>query len=172
MSFDHIYTITSIDGNMLAVFNPHGKEAKAKTFFDGDLHQLMQELSAIKQQLEGDYKDKSFSHNSKDAMFNLVQKLNASTFKANFKKIITLLESIQSEGLKEKKDAWVFAKKVYEKKFANFIAAVDKLLTSSLGKGFVALDRDSDLNIKVDQNIPINTLRKYFSYISISIIKS
>jgi hypothetical protein len=97
--------------------------------------------------------------------------LKISAFEDNFKKIINSLESIHEEGLKEKKGAWVFAKKAYEKKFGNFIDAVKKLLGSSLGKGFVALGRDSEVNIEVRQTISINVIKEHFSYLVINIIK-
>jgi len=132
----------------------------------------MQTLTIVTEQLKTDYKAKSFSNSSKETMIDLVLKLKGSAFKDNFRKIINSLENIHEEGLKEKKGIWVFAKKAYEKKFANFIVAVNKLLTSSLGKGFVALGRDSKVEIAIEQDIPISILKKYFSYISINIIKS
>jgi hypothetical protein len=169
MSFDHIYSITGIEGDMASVFNPHGKASKIGTFFDKDLHQLMQTLTTVTEQLKTDYKAKSFSNSSKEAMIDLVQKLNASSFNSNFRDLIKPLESIHEEGLKERKGAWVFAKKAYEKKFGGFIDAVKKLLDSSLGKGFVSLD--SDLKVKVTQNIPLNTIKEYFNFIVMNIIK-
>jgi hypothetical protein len=172
MSFDHVYTITGIEGDMVAVFNPHGKASKVGTFFDGDLHQLMQTLTAVTERLKTDYKAKSFSSSSKEAMMDLAEKLNVPAFNSNFKDLIKPLKSIHEEGLKEKKGAWVFTKKAYEKKFGDFIDAVNKLLGSSLGKGFVALNRDSEVKIATEQDISINILQEHFSYLSISIIKS
>ena len=104
MSFEHVYTITGIDGNMVAVFNPHGKAAQLKTFLDKDLHQLMQELKRIKEQFEREYETESFSNSSKEVMIALAQQLNTSSFNADFRKIINSLESIHKEGLKEKKE--------------------------------------------------------------------
>ncbi|CAA6806125.1 MAG: Unknown protein, partial [uncultured Sulfurovum sp.] len=141
-------------------------------FFDGDLHQLIQTLTVVTEQLKTDYKAKTFPNSSKKAMVQLAQKLKGSAFEDDFKKIINFLESILEDGFKEKKGTWVFAKKAYEKKFGRFIKMVDELLASSLGKGFIALDQDLDISIKIDQNITLNTLKEYFTYISISIIKS
>lgn len=172
MSFDHVYTITGIEGDMVSVFNPHGKASKVGTFFDKDLHQLMQTLTIVTEQLKTDYKAKSFSNSSKEAMIDLAQKLNTSTFKNNFSDLIKPLKSIYEEGLKEKKGVWNFAKKAYEKKFGSFLETVDKLLVSNIGKGFVSLGSDSKVEIAIEQDIPIKTLKEYFSYISISIIKS
>jgi len=85
----------------------------------------------------------------------------------NFKKIINSLESIHKEGLKEKKGAWVFAKKIYEKQFLKLIKEVNDLLASDLGKGFVT----SNIEILQEQSIPLKKVKEFFEYISITILK-
>lgn len=167
MSFNHVYTITAINGNTVSVFNPHGKSISAKTFFDKDLYGLMQSLDNLKQQLEKEYKNKGFSDDSMNAMADVLKQLNTSTFKSNFVRIINLLESIAQEGVKQKGSIWIFTKKSYDKQFIKLTELIAKLLDDDFGKGFVKTSN----KIEIKQNISLKTIKEYFEYIVISIIK-